>query len=257
MGNAIIQALVRAIDVLNCFEDAEELGVTEISNRIKLHKSTTFNIISTLEHCRYLEKNDNTGKYRLGIELFRMGTKVKYDLRKIIVPYLEKLLSQFKETANLVVRDGDYVIYLEKIESPHSMRISTAAGSRLPVNTTAVGKAILSGLPDEELHAIINGIPLVKFTDYTICDQNTLLENIKRVRISGYAEDFEELEIGLTCVAAPIFNHTGKAFAAISISGPTSRMQEEIRNEMGKSLVEITQEISKMLGYKPSLKKQL
>ncbi|MBP1763434.1 MAG: hypothetical protein H6Q65_492 [Firmicutes bacterium] len=255
MGSAIIQALVRAIDILNCFEDAEELGVTEISNKIKLHKSTTFNIISTLEHCHYLEKNENTGKYRLGIELFRMGTKVRYDLRKIVVPFLEKLLSEFKETANLVVRDGDYVIYLEKIESPHSMRISTAAGSRLPVNTTAVGKAILSGLPDEELDEIINGIPLVKFTEYTICDQTILLENIKKVRNSGYAEDFEELEIGLTCVAAPIFNHTGKAFAAISISGPTSRMSEEIRNEMGKSLVQVTQEISKMLGYKIRPKK--
>jgi len=255
LGSAIIQALVRAIDILNCFEDAEELGVTEISNKIKLHKSTTFNIISTLEYCHYLEKNETTGKYRLGIELFRMGTKVKYDLRKIVVPYLEKLLSQFKETANLVVRDGDYVIYLEKIESPHSMRISTAAGSRLPVNTTAVGKAILSGLPDDELHEIINGIPLIKFTDFTICDQKELLENIKKVRDSGYAEDFEELEIGLTCVAAPIFNHTGKAFAAISISGPTSRMSDEIRGEMGKSLVEVTREISKMLGYKPRAKK--
>jgi len=255
MGSAIIQALVRAIDILNCFEDAEELGVTEISNKIKLHKSTTFNIISTLEHCHYLEKNENTGKYRLGIELFRMGTKVRYDLRKIVVPYLEKLLAEFKETANLVVRDGDYVIYLEKIESPHSMRISTAAGSRLPVNTTAVGKAILSGLPDEELDEIINGIPLVKFTEYTICDQTALLDNIKKVRSSGYAEDFEELEIGLTCVAAPIFNHTGKAFAAISISGPTSRMSEEIRKGMGKSLVQVTQEISKMLGYKIRPKK--
>ncbi len=250
MGSAIIQALVRAIDILNCFEDAEELGVTEISNKIKLHKSTAFNIISTLEHCHYLEKNENTGKYRLGIELFRMGTKVRYDLRKIVVPYLEKLLAEFKETANLVVRDGDYVIYLEKIESPHSMRISTAAGSRLPVNTTAVGKAILSGLPDEELDEIINGIPLMKFTEYTICDQTVLLDNIKKVRNSGYAEDFEELEIGLTCVAAPIFNHTGKAFAAISISGPTSRMSEETRKGMGKSLVQVTQEISKMLGYK-------
>ncbi len=254
MGNAIIQALVRAIDVLNCFEDTEELGVTEISNKIKLHKSTTFNIISTLEHCHYLEKNDSTGKYRLGIELFRMGTKVRYDLRKIVVPYLEKLLAQFKETVNLVVRDGDYVIYLEKIESPHSMRISTAAGSRLPVNSTAVGKAILSGLSDDELHEIITGIKLVKFTDYTICEQDVLLENIKKARKSGYAEDFEELEIGLTCVAAPIFNHTGKTFAAISISGPTSRMQKEIRSEMAKSLIKITQEISRVLGYKPPYK---
>jgi IclR family KDG regulon transcriptional repressor len=250
MNNTIIQSLVRAIDILKCFEDMEELGVTEISNKTGLHKSTTFNIISTLERCWYLEKNESTGKYRLGIELFRMGTKVRSDLRKIALPYLEKLASQFKETVNFVVRDGNYVIYLEKIDSPHSMRISTVVGGRLPVNATAVGKAILSGLPDNELLAIINGLSVVKFTDNTIYDNAKLLEYVQKVRTSGYSEDFEELEIGLTCVAAPIFNHTGKAFAAISVSGPTSRMHKEFRKEIAKSLIETTQQISIKLGYK-------
>lgn len=247
--NTTIQCLGRAIAILDCFKEIEELGVTEISNRIGLHKSTTFNIISTLEHYRYLEKNENTGKYHLGIELFRMGTKVHASLRKIVAPYLEKLVSQFKETVNLVTRDSNHVIYLEKIESPHSMRISTTEGSRLPINTTAVGKAILAGLPDDELMEVINRIQFVKFTDHTVCNKKKFYENIQKVRALGYAEDFEELEIGLTCVASPIFNHTGKSFAAISVSGPTSRMNNDVRKEISKVLMEVTQEISQKIGY--------
>jgi IclR family transcriptional regulator, KDG regulon repressor len=251
MNNTVIQSIVRAVDILKCFEDIEELGVTEISNKLGLHKSTVFNIICTLERCQYLEKSDNSGKYRLGIELFRIGTKVDSDLRKIALPYLEDLLARFKETVNLVVRDREYVIYLEKIESPHSMRISTAVGSRLPVNATAVGKAILSGLPDAELGETVNGLSVARFTANTICDKDKLLASIKKVRCSGYAEDFEELEVGLMCVAAPIFNHKGKAFAAISVSGPTSRMLDSIRQEIGKSLGEVARQISTKFGYQP------
>ncbi|MDR3562786.1 MAG: IclR family transcriptional regulator [Negativicutes bacterium] len=249
MNNTVIQSIVRATEILRCFEGADELGVTEISSRIGLHKSTAFNIITTLERCRYLEKNDKSGKYRLGIELFRLGTKVDSDLRKIARPYLETLVAEFKETVNLVVRDSECVIYLEKIESPHSMRISTAVGSRLPVNATAVGKAILSGVPDDEMTDIIGSLTIARFTDNTICDKSILMDSIKEVRDTGYAEDFEELEMGLTCVAAPIFNHTGKAFSAISVSGPTSRMEKEIRTEIGKALVQITRQISGKLGY--------
>lgn len=251
MSNTVIQSVLRAVDILKCFENAEELGVTEISNEIGLHKATAFNIISTLERCRYLEKSETSGKYRLGIELFRIGTKVNSNLRKLALPYLEMLVSQFKETVNLVIRDKDCVIYLEKVESPHSMRISTMVGGRLPVNATAVGKAILSGYPDDELLEIISGLSFAKFTENTIADKEKLLEYIKEVRLRGYSEDFEELETGLTCVAAPIFNHGGKAFAAISVSGPTSRMNEELRNKIGEVLVALTKEISEKLGYKP------
>ncbi|MDA8227530.1 MAG: IclR family transcriptional regulator [Desulfitobacterium hafniense] len=255
MNKTVIQSLSRAIEVLKCFEDADELGVTEISKAIGLHKSTTFNIITTLELHRFLEKNENTGKYRLGIELFRMGTKVKSDFRNISLPYLEKLAAEFKETVNLVVRDAGHVLYLEKIESPHSMRISTMVGGRLPINATAVGKAILSSLPDNEVLEEIKNFTFKKFTDYTISDKDELLEYIKKVRTTGYSEDLQELEPGLMCVAAPIYNHTGKAFAAISVSGPTSRMDEEVRKNIGRFLINVTDEISKKLGYKSALTK--
>lgn len=249
MNSTIIQSVVRSIDILKCFENAEELGVTEISHKVGLHKSTVFNIITTLERCNFLEKNTGSGKYRLGTELFRLGTKVNISMRKVAQPYLEKLAAQFKETVNLVIRDGNYVIYIEKIESPHSMRISTMVGGRLPINATAVGKAILAGLPDEELVKSLDELSFVKITARTICNKKELIDYLAQVRHAKYAEDVEEMEIGLTCVAAPIFDHTGKAIAAISVSGPTTRMVEPFRKQIAEELIKITSEISSKFGH--------
>mgnify|MGYP001164635687 CR=1 FL=1 len=244
-----IQSVNRAIQILNCFENNEELGVTEISKLMSLHKSTAFGLISTLEMNKLLEKNEVTGKYRLGIELFRLGTKVNSNLRKITVPYLEKLVNKYQETVNLVVMDNLSVVYLEKVEGGHSMRTSTAAGKRFPLNCTGVGKSILAGISEEELKDKLIRMTFTKFTDKTICDRDEFTKCLDKVRKNGYAEDFEELEIGLVCVAAPIYNHLGSAFAAISVSGPKFRMNQNLRKEISESLVEYTQEISKKLGY--------
>lgn len=245
----IIQSVSRAIQILTCFETKEELGVTEISKMMKLHKSTTFGLVSTLEAHKLLEKNVETGKYKLGIEIFRLGTMVNSSLRSIANPYLEKLLNVHEETVNLVVRDGIFVTFLEKIESPHSMRICTSVGKRLPLYATAVGKAILASLSDEEIHRILDESEIIKYTKNTICDRKEMFEYLNKVRKDGYAEDSEEFEEGLTCIAAPIKDHKGKGIAAISVSGPTSRMTKEFRKKVVETLVEGANEISKKLGY--------
>ena len=244
-----IQSVNRAIQILKCFENSEELGVTEISKIMSLHKSTVFGLISTLEMNRLLEKNEATGKYRLGLELFRLGTKVNSSLRKITVPYLEKLVNKFQETVNLVVMDNLSVVYLEKVEGGHSMRTSTATGKRFPVNCTAVGKSILAGISEEELNEKLDRIEFVKCTENTICDREKFEKQIEIAKKRGYSEDFEELEVGLVCVAAPIYNYIGSAFAAISVSGPKHRMDEDFRREISGILVEYTMEISRKLGY--------
>lgn len=252
-GNNVIQSVNRAIQIIRCFEDNEELGVTEISKMVDLHKSTTFGLISTLEMNKLLEKNVYTGKYRLGLELFRLGTKVNSTLRHIANPYLEKLVKMYQETVNLVTRDDLYIIYLEKVESDRSMRISTMVGGRLPLYCTAVGKTIMANLPNEEIHNILSRVEFTRYTDKTLCDAKSILESLEKARNKGYAEESEELEIGLSCVAAPIFNHLGSPFAAISLSGPTFRMTEDFRKEISFTLMQYTQEISMKLGYNKSL----
>lgn len=249
IGAKGIQSVNRAIHILKCFENNEELGVTEISKLMGLHKSTTFGLITTLEINGLLEKSEDTGKYRLGLELFRLGTKVNSTLRKITVPYLERLVTKFQETVNLVVLDELNVVYLEKVEGTHSMRTSTAVGKRFPINCTAVGKSILAGISEKDLSKKLEELDFSKCTDKTICNKEKFIESLDFVKKNGYAEDFEELEIGLVCVAAPIYNHLGNAFASISVSGPKFRMDSELRKEIGETLVGYTQEISRTLGY--------
>ncbi len=249
----MIQSVSRSVEILKCFQDHEELGVTEISKIMGLHKSTAFGLIATLEVHRLLEKNQETGKYKLGLELFRLGTRVNSGLRNVGTPYLEKLVSLYGETVNLVVMDDTSVIYLEKVESSHSMRICTMVGGRLPIYCTAGGKSILANIPKAEADAVIERIDFKRFTDNTICDKDRLLQYLDHAKKKGYAEESEELELGLNCVAAPIFNHFGKAFAAISISGPTSRMTEDFHKRISVSLIGFTQEISRQMGYVKTL----
>jgi len=248
-GENVIQSVCRAIQIIRCFEKNEELGVTEISKIAGLHKSTAFGLISTLEANKLIEKNELTGKYRLGLELFRLGTKVNSALRHIAVPYLEQLVKMYQETANLVVMDDLSIIYLEKVESTQSMRISTLVGGRLPLYCTAVGKAILANLPPEELNSKLKRMEFRKYTGNTVSDRNSLMESLELTRNRGYAEDNEELEIGLSCIAAPIYNHFNIPFAAISLSGPTFRMDEVFRKEASVTLMNYTGEISMKLGY--------
>ena len=245
----IIQSVDKAIQIMKCFNKSEELGVTEISKMLDLHKSTAFGLISTLSANGILEKNDNTGKYKLGLELYRLGTKVNLSLREIVIPYLEQLVSIYEETANLVILQDTSVIYLEKVESSHSMRISTLVGGKKPLYCTAVGKAMMAFLPHKDLESLLYKIKFNKYTDNTIVDKQSLLESLDEVRKKGYAEDHEELEMGLHCIAAPILNQYKLPFAANSVSGPVTRMNDDLCKEIGSTLVKFTQEISRKLGY--------
>ena len=239
-----VQSVIRAVDILRCFEDDESLGLTEISRKIGLHKSTTFGLVSTLVHASLLEKNQKSEKYQLGLGLFSLGTLVKHDLRSVVEPFLIQLVEQSKETVNFVVRNGDSVMYISKIESPHSMRICTQIGRHLPLYCTAVGKAILAFLDESEVRSILEARPLEEFTGKTMTDAEEIIKTLPCIRAQGYAVDDEELEYGLTCVAAPIFNSQGKPIAGLSVSGPTSRMDQALLDKCSILLRNYTSQIS-------------
>ncbi|AOY74971.1 IclR family transcriptional regulator [Clostridium formicaceticum] len=253
----ILQSVGRAVEVLKCFAEHGELGVTEVSKLMDLHKSTTYGLIATLEAYKLLERSAVNEKYKLGIELFRLGTKVKIDLKEIASPYLEQLANHYKETVHLVIRDDCHVLYLDKIESPHSMRICSRVGERLPLFCTGVGKAILANLDEHEIKSVLDRTKLTKCTEHTIVKKNQLIEHLKKVQEQGYAEDSEELELGLHCIAAPIFDCNSKPLAAISVAGPVFRMTQEIQQEIIKTLIEVTSDISQKLGCQPKLSKTL
>ena len=243
-----IQSIERAFKILRCFENHEVLGVTELSKMVKLHKSTVFNIVATLEHERILVKVEGGSRYKLGVELFRLGTSVDASLRKVAYPYLEKLSKMFLETVNLVGRNGNNIIYIEKFESPSSMLINTEGGKMLPLYCTAAGKAIMSQLDEEALESALSNETYIKFTAHTRSDRDSVIHDLDEGRRKGYWEDLEEFENGLVCVSVPI-KVNNVVVAAISVSGPVGRMTPERRAEIGQALNNFSVEIARKMSY--------
>ena len=244
-----LQTISRSIQVLRCFDNEAELGITDIAKQLGLAKSTVFGIVSTLECNGFLEQDSRTGRYRLGTELFRLGTKVKADLLSLCKPYMERLVTAYRETVHLVIPDQCSILYIHKIESPHSMRICSKVGERQPLHCTGVGKAILAHLGESERRALTDKIQFVKLTPFTIGDMDTLSRELADIKARGFAVDREELEMGLVCVAAPVFDSSDKPIAAISVAGPASRMTDRVIREIAVPLKAYAREISGKLGY--------
>lgn len=242
-----VQSINRAIQVLRCFEKTDKLGLTEISKAIGLHKSTTYGIVTTLKNNGLLEKNEETGKYRLGIELYRIAANARVDLREIAQPRIRQICEVTGETVNLVIPDDTHVIYIEKRESEYSVKSGTSIGKRLPMYCTAVGKSMLAYLPSAEVSGILDRTRLVALTKNTLTSKEALIKQLEQVRENGFALDVEELEYGLICVAAPILNVQGRPIASLSCSGPKQRMTSDRLQMVSEVLLKHTRELSRLV----------
>lgn len=245
-----IQSINRAVQILQCFGEETQLTLTEICSKVGLHKSTVYGIVTTLKNNDFLEKNEETGVYRLGIGLYKLASHVNVDLRSICTPLVHELCNITGETVNLVVPDENYIIYIEKCESKHSMRISTSIGTRLPMYCTAVGKAILAFLPDpKSVSSILDQTQLTAVTRNTLTSKDAIMNELEETRKRGYAIDREELEYGLICIAAPIVNAVGVPIAAISCSGPLQRMDTETMGRISEEVTRYALKISSKIPY--------
>lgn len=247
----VVQSVMRAIDILESFDSGSaELGVSDISRAVGLHKSTVYGLLNTLAQRGYVDQDPASGKYRLGIKLFEMGCRVtdRMDLQTQAVPVLEDLVSKFQETVHLVVRDGRDVVYVAKRECARSVRIASSVGRRLPCYCTGVGKAMLSELSEEELDALYKGRELRAFTRNTITDLDRLKQELRAIRERGYSFDMEEFDVGVRCVAAAVKDHTGRVVGALSIAGPASRMTQERMSEMAVAVKQAARYLSRQLG---------
>jgi DNA-binding IclR family transcriptional regulator len=246
-GQKMIQSVERAAAILRCFETREELGLAELADRLGLHKSTVFGLVNTLRKEKLLQQNEETGRLRLGLALFRLGASVSLDLKNLCGPYLEQLLRDTSETVNLVVRDDDHVVYLEKKESPHSMRICTRIGQRLPLYCTGTGKAILAFLRPEERQPLLAHMQFTPYTVHTMLTPAALEQQLEQIRAEGCAYDLEELEYGLVCVAAPLLDGKNRPLGGLSIAGPSVRMDAARRQAFKNLLLETTARIRREL----------
>ncbi|WP_306533632.1 IclR family transcriptional regulator [Geobacter sp.] len=249
----IIQAVDHALDLLEQFhDDVDELGVTELSKRLKLHKNNVFRLLATLESRGYIEQNRVTENYRLGLKTLELGqTFIKQmGLLRQSRPVLEWLVKECNETAYVAILKEQSIVYLDVVETDLTVRVVPRVGSRLPAYSTAAGKVQIAYMPDEELEAFFPAKELKAFTPNTVTDRDVLKKHLKEVAEMGYAIDNEELDMGVRCVGAPIRDYTRRIIGAVSLSGPSMRFTDE---RMGKELIPLVrqaaEEISMKLGY--------
>lgn len=250
-GGIQIQSVSRALEILNCFMESDELGVSELSAEMGLHKSTVFGLVNTMVNYGILEQVPSTKKYRLGMTLFTLGNlalsriDIRSEARKRCFPLAQK----YPATIHLATQSMGEVIYLDKIDCSHSLINASSVGRKAPMHCTGVGKAQLAYLPQSYIDAYLT-FPLKKMTAATITTRAQLEEALREVRREGVAVERGEIEDGLTCVAAPIFQKDGLPEMAISLSFPYGRIGSVNEEEVKKDLLACTQELSARLGYR-------
>ena len=229
-GDRNIKSIVKAANIIDLLSEAEApLSLGEIANRLDMQKSTLHGILATLCAVGFVAQSPENGRYRLSDKLFELGNKVaaSWNERKLAYPYMKRIVAQTGEAVHMaVLEDGD-VLYIQKQESEQSIRIVTDNGVRLPPHCSGVGKVLLSGLSDSEIQKLVRKKGLVRYTDRTITDFDSLMTELETVRRQGYALDDQEFMIGLKCVAVPIADYHGKIKTALSISAPVARMDGE------------------------------
>jgi IclR family transcriptional regulator, KDG regulon repressor len=247
-----IHVIDRAVQILDCFGfDHPELSVSEVGLITGLHKSTAHRILMALEYNDLIKQNPETGKYHLGIKLFKLGHQAvsQLNLRETCRPFLIRIMNKTQETVHLAILDDDEVLYLDKVEGPHALRMPSRVGRHIPTYCTSLGKAMLSCLDEQEVKRILRKQALKAYTPNTIKNLDLLLADLRAIRNRGYSIDNEEIEIGLRCVGAPIRDHTGTMIAAISVAAPSARLTEQKIPVAGRQVMELAAAISKELGY--------
>lgn len=245
-----VDRALKLLEVLSKYEDG--LGLMELSQQANLTKSTTHRLLHTLVENNYVKQGEENGPYRLTFKMFRLGanTVEKMDILKLSKPYLQKLKDEFGEVIHLVIRDDQEIVYIDKVETDHTIRMYSNIGKRGTLYSTSVGKAILAYQEDEELRKLWETLTIEEKTPYTITTWSKFLKEIQTIREAGYALDQEENELGVKCIGVALLDYTGTPIGAISVSGPIQRMTEDKIQQIVIEILRIKKEISKELGFK-------
>lgn len=243
----------KAMDILDCLgETGVPLSASEISRKLGMSRSTVYRLLTTLATGGYVGQDPaNPEKYRLGFKIPELASSLlgSIQLRQQALPFLQELKDIANETVHLVVMDRGKVTYIDKVECSQAVRMHSAIGRRGFAHCTAVGKAMLAFMSKTEVENVIKEHGLPVCTPNTITEKETLLEELERVRLQGYAVDDIENEEGIRCVGAPIFDHQGRPVAALSMSGPAFRLSMERVKELTGAVISTASKISRQLGY--------
>jgi DNA-binding IclR family transcriptional regulator len=244
-----VKSLYKAVKLLDYFtNEYPERGISELSELSGLLKSTIHNIVTTFEQAGLLEKNPATNKYRLGMKILQLSNNLyaSHDLRRILHSYLVKFCEYSRETVYLAAPSNGEVIYIDAIFPLSGTPGRSVIGEKAPLYCTGVGKAIMAGLPENEIQQIL-AKKMIAYTPYTITDPRAFREELERISAQGYAVDNMEHEYGIRCIAVPIKNMKGITVASCSISGPSLRFNDAKIAEYAEVLLGAVREIRSLI----------
>lgn len=255
MAGQTVQSVDRALEIMEVLSvNPKGITLTDLSNEVCLNKSTTYRLLSALEQRNYVTQDTETKKYMLTLKLFEMGNRIsdRFDIVTVATPFMRDLAEVIGEVCHLAIRDGNQIVYVAKesgdINSP--LMITSHIGLRDDMYCCSLGKAILSTLSLDEVAEIWDGTQITKFTENTITTLPGMIEALETIRVCGYAVDDEEHVLGIRCIAAPIFNNSTQAVAAISVASPSIRMSQERIKELAPAVMNVANRISANLGYR-------
>ena len=246
--SAGVQSVDRALTVLGILARHGEAGVTDIAAELGVHKSTAFRLVATLESHDMVEQNEDRGKYRLGVGILRLAgaTTARLDVVREARPVSRQLAADTGETVNIAVLSERSALYVDQVAGQSALQSHNWVGQHIPLHATANGKVLLSGLTTAEVDDRLPRLP--GYTPHTVTSQAKLRRQLATVREQGYAVAVDELEIGLTAIAAPIRNAQGDVIASLSVSGPTFRIDAARVKELLPIVQDAAEEVSRRLG---------
>ncbi|MBB4935253.1 DNA-binding IclR family transcriptional regulator [Lipingzhangella halophila] len=251
-------ALIRSLDILELFTDGRDsVSAPEIVKELDLPRTSVHELLHTLSDRGYLRLHpDIPGRYQLGLQLFRLGSAYaeQLDIAKIGQQVAHEVVAQCNETSHVAVLDGTHVVYIAKVDSSQAVRMVSTLGGRVPAHCTALGKTLLSALPEAELRHRFGGGPLPAMTANSITGVPQLLDELAGIRASGVAVEICESNPDVCCVAAPVRDRTGATVAAISVSVPLHRWSEQLRSDLQALVADGAARLTASLGGRSPLR---
>jgi IclR family transcriptional regulator, KDG regulon repressor len=250
---SVLSSVQNAVRLLKQFSAQErEFGVSELARRMDLSKSTVHRLLVTLTEENLVEQSQTTGRYRLGLAVYDLGAAVAtgLDLHEAVIGPMEQLRAASGETVHVAVLDGREVVYVDRLESPNTMKLFIEVGRRNWAHSTATGKCLLANISDVDLARILDGWRLPALTSRTITDPDALKVELKETRKRGYSINRGESALDVLSVAAPIRDGSGKLRAALSVAGPLDRL-EPLTDRFGLAVREMATLASRRLGWVP------
>jgi IclR family KDG regulon transcriptional repressor len=244
------KTILKSMKITRVFFDEEKLTLLQIMEKTELPKTSAYRMAESLLELGFLDK-DKDGAYRLGLIFLALGNLVaeRLDIRSIALPYMKKLRKETGEAVNLVIRDADEAVYIEKVDTQERVRVYTQIGRRAPLYGGACPRILLSFLDREERERLVDSFDILPYAERTPKDKSELRQLIKETRNAGWSISHSELENHSSAIAAPIFNHKGDVVAGISLVGPEVRFRDEVHAQgMITKLTEAARHISIEIG---------